>query len=311
MSLDKQCGDLLNSFKEQGVKSFNEMSIEEARLTSMGFVELQGIEEPVGKVIDTLIDSDNIKLSLRVYYPKSKGPHPVLLYFHGGGFIFGNIQLVDKIARCLCNLTGMAVVSVDYRKAPENPYPAALNDAQSSLNWIAAEGSKFDLDSKRIAVIGDSAGGNLATVLTQIARDHKGPHIFHQVLVYPVTDAKGVYSSRKEFGTGYLLETNDMHWFFKNYLGDSFDENNPHISPIKGNLVGLPSATIISAGYDPLRDEVESYAEALKGAGVDVNLIKNPTMIHGFIWMKGVVSHADKVFKMIADDLKSKLKEIS
>jgi acetyl esterase len=102
-----------------------------------------------------------------------------------------------------------------------------------------------------------------------------------------------------------------MHWFFKNYLGDSFDENNPHISPIKGNLVGLPSATIISAGYDPLRDEVESYAEALKGAGVDVNLIKNPTMIHGFIWMKGVVSHADKVFKMIADDLKSKLKEIS
>jgi len=127
MSLDKQCSDLLNSFKEQGVKSFNEMSIEEARLTSMGFVELQGIEEPVGKVIDTLIDSDNIKLPLRVYYPKSKGPHPVLLYFHGGGFIFGNIQLVDKIARCLCNLTGMAVVSVDYRKAPENPYPAALN----------------------------------------------------------------------------------------------------------------------------------------------------------------------------------------
>jgi acetyl esterase len=301
MSLDPQVAGLLEAFKAQGLKSFEQMTVPESRETAMAFVGLEGEPETVADVSNHRVPVAGGENAVRIYKPAGAGPHPMVVYFHGGGFVFGNLDLVDKVARSLCAASGAAVVSVDYRKAPEHPYPTAPEDAYAALVWARENAARLGLDPNRIAVAGDSAGGNLAAVVSQMARDRKGPKIVHQVLVYPVTDAGGSYPSRTENAEGYLLTSAAMDWFFDHYQPQV---DQPYASPIKGDLKGLPPATVITAHFDPLRDEGDAYAQALEKAGVKVTHLPNPTMIHGFFWMKGVIGHTSSVYAKIGEQLK-------
>lgn len=303
MPLDPQVQGLLDAFKAQGLKSFEEMTVPESRETAMAFVGLEGDAEPVAGTSDHQVPVAGASLPARLYLPEGKGPHPLLIYYHGGGFVFGNLELIDKVARSLCNAGRCAVLTVEYRKAPEHRYPTAAEDAYATLLWAREHAASLGLDRQRLAVGGDSAGGNLAAVVSQMARDRQGPTIAHQLLVYPVTDAGGSYASRVENAEGYLLTKKAMDWFFGHYLSDPAQAQQPYCSPIKGKLDGLPPATIITAGYDPLRDEGEAYGAALAKAGVAVTPLRNPTMIHGFFWMKGVLSHTGGVYQQAGAQL--------
>lgn len=283
MSLDPQVQGLLDAFKAQGLKSFEQMTVPEARATAMAFVDLEGDVEPVAEVTEHRVPVRGGEIALRLYRPAGAAAQPVVVYFHGGGFVFGNLDLVDKVARSLSKVSGAAVASVDYRKAPEHPFPTAPEDAYAALGWVREHAGQFGLDAARIAVAGDSAGGNLAAVVSQIARDRQGPKIVHQVLIYPVTDAAGVgYPSRQENAEGYLLTQAAMEWFFGHYLTDPAEAKLPYVSPIRGDLQGLPAATVITAGYDPLRDEGRAYANRLIDAGVKTTYVNYPGTIHGF-----------------------------
>lgn len=305
MSLDPQVQGLLDAFKAQGLKSFEQMTVPESRETAMAFVGLEGDTEPVADVSNHRVPVAGGEIDVRIYRPAGAAPHPMLVYYHGGGFVFGNLDLVDKVARSLCNAAHAAVVSVNYRKAPEHPYPTAPEDAYAALVWARENAVELGLDPARIAVAGDSAGGNLAAVVAHMARDRKGPKIVHQVLIYPVTDAGGDYPSRQENAEGYLLTQGAMDWFFGHYLTQPAQQvQQAYVSPIRGDLQGLPAATVITAGYDPLRDEGDAYAKALAGAGVAVDHVPNPTMIHGFFWMKGVIGHTQGVFDQIGKNLR-------
>jgi len=196
-------------------------------------------------------------------------------------------------------------VSVGYRKAPEYPYPTAPEDCYAATCWVAANAAKLGVDAARLATCGDSAGGNLATVVAMMARDRNGPKIVHQVLVYPVVDAVDETPSYAENGTGYLLTRNAMHWFFGHYFGSTGDRGAAYASPARGNLAGLPSATVITAGFDPLRDEGDAYALALARAGVAVEHLPNPTMIHGFMWLMGAIGHTRGVYDRVGQTLRS------
>lgn len=304
MSLDPQVKGLLEAFKAQGLKSFEEMTVPESRATAMAFVGLQGEEEPVAEVSSHQVPVAGGENTVRLYKPAGSGPLPVILYCHGGGFVFGNLDLVDKVARSLCKASGAAVLSVDYRKAPEHRFPTAPEDAYAALLWLQAHAAGLGLDPARIATAGDSAGGNIATVLTHMARDRQGPKIVHQLLVYPVTDAGGSYASRVENAEGYLLTQAGMDWFFSHYFTQASQKEQVYASPIRGKLEGLPPATVITAGFDPLRDEGDAYADALARAGVAVSHLRNPTMIHGFFWMKGVIGHTSAVYEQVGRELK-------
>ena len=306
MSLDPQVQGLLDAFKAQGLKSFEQMTVPEARATAMAFVDLEGDVEPVAEVTEHRVPVRGGEIALRLYRPAGAAAQPVVVYFHGGGFVFGNLDLVDKVARSLSKVSGAAVASVDYRKAPEHPFPTAPEDAYAALGWVREHAGQFGLDAARIAVAGDSAGGNLAAVVSQIARDRQGPKIVHQVLIYPVTDAAGVgYPSRQENAEGYLLTQAAMEWFFGHYLTDPAEAKLPYVSPIRGDLQGLPAATVITAGYDPLRDEGDAYAAALAKAGSTVDHVRNPSMIHGFFWMRGVIGHTQGVFDRVGRNLRA------
>lgn len=304
MAMDPQVQALLEAFKAQGLKSFEQMTVAEARESAMAFIGLEGDEEPVHAVSNHQVPVDGGEIDVRLYKPTGSAPLPVLVYFHGGGFVIGNLEVVDKVARSLCNAAQCAVVSVGYRKAPEHRYPTAAEDAYDAVVWVHDNAGKLGLDPGRIAVAGDSAGGNLAAVVSQMARDRRGPKLVHQVLVYPVTDGVGSYPSRQENGEGYLLTTAAIDWFFAQYLEQPSQAQHAYVSPMRGELTGLPAATVITAGYDPLRDEGDAYARALAQAGVSVDHMSNPTMIHGFFWMKGVVGHAQGVYDRIGRNLR-------
>lgn len=304
MSLDPQVQGLLDAFAAQGLKSFEQMSVPEARETAMAFIGLQGEPEAVASVSDHRIPVGGAELAVRIHRPAGMAPQPVVLYLHGGGFVFGNLEIVDKVARSLCNAAGAAVVSVDYRKAPEHPFPAAPEDAYAALLWVRDNAVALGLDAHRIAVAGDSAGGNLAAVVAQMARDRAGPALVHQVLVYPTVDAAGSYASRVENAEGYMLTQAAMVWFYGHYLLQPGQAGLPYASPIRGDLNGLPPATVVTAGYDPLRDEGDAYAQALADAGVPVDHVRNPSMIHGFFWMHGVIDHARTVYTQVGCNLR-------
>jgi acetyl esterase len=205
----------------------------------------------------------------------------------------------------LSNVANAAVVSVGYRKAPEDLYPAAPEDCYAATRWVAEKAAELGVDASRMAVAGDSAGGNLAAVVAQMAKEQGGPELVHQLLVYPAVDAGGEYPSRVENGEGYLLTKGAMDWFYGHYLDNPDRAEEPHVSPIRGDLSGLPPATVITAGHDPLRDEGNAYAKALADAGVAVEHLENPTMIHGFFWMLGAIEHTRGVYDQAGRNLRA------
>jgi len=245
-----------------------------------------GEPEPVGRAEDRTLPGPTGEIPVRIYRPEGRGPFPGLLYFHGGGFVFCNLDTHDGTCRALCNRAGCVVVSVDYRLAPEHPYPAAADDCFAATGWLAKHGAELDVDITRLAVAGDSAGGNLAAVVSQMGRDRGGPPLRFQLLVYPVIDCDFGTDSYRENAEGYFLTRESMRWFWGKYLGDSGRGGEPYASPIRAaDLSGLPPGLCITAEYDPLRDEGEHYAARLREAGVACAASRYDGVIHGFVSM--------------------------
>ncbi len=222
--------------------------------------------------------------------PESGGPHPLLVFYHGGGFLYGDLDTHDGVCRILCRHAGAHVLAVDYRLAPEHPFPAAVDDARAALRWAYANAQRLGADSSRVGVGGDSAGGNLAAVVSQLAARDGGPAPVLQLLIYPVTDFTVRRRSRDLFGDGFLLTDAEMKWFEDQYLGaERAKANDPRASPLlAADLSGLAPAFVVTAAFDPLRDEGEAYADALRAAGTPATLRRFPGFIHGFINGAGV-----------------------
>jgi acetyl esterase len=251
-----------------------------------------GRPTPVASVADLEIDGDHgTALSARHYAPpETGGPHPLLVYYHGGGFTYGDLDTHDGVCRILCRHGGAHVIAVDYRLAPEHPFPAAVEDARAALDWGFANATRLGADPTRIGVGGDSAGGNLAAVVSGLAARDGGPAPALQLLIYPVTDMTMRHRSRELFADGFLLTDAEMDWFEDNYLGrERTQAGDPRASPLVAeDLSGLPPAFVVTAAFDPLRDEGEAYAQALQQAGTPVTLRRFPGFIHGFVNAAGV-----------------------
>jgi acetyl esterase len=252
-----------------------------------------GTGEPVAKVEDTTIPGPAGELPVRVYWPTTEPDLPVIAFFHGGGFTIGNCDTHDGTSRAIANRSGAIVLSVDYRLAPEDRFPAALDDCFAAATWLAANAASLGGDGSRLAVAGDSAGGNLAAAVALAARDRGGPAIAFQLLVYPVTDlssGRDRHESQRTNATGYFLTHTQMEWFRRQYLRDEADGENPLASPLVApDLAGLPPAFVVTAEYDPLRDEGEAYAARLREAGVPTTLRRVDGVFHGFFSMIGLV----------------------
>lgn len=261
----------------------------------------------VGNVQDRTIEGPDGPLRLRVYMPKTgAGPHPVLLYMHGGGWVIGDLDTHDRECRTLCNDTPCVVVALDYRLAPEHPYPAAVHDTWAALQWVARNASELGGDPKRLAVGGDSAGGNLAAIAALRARDAGGPALRAQLLVYPsVAGALLIYPSHSENATAPFLPLDSMRYFRGHYLGDVEATQDPEVAPIHAaSHSNLPPALIITAEFDPLRDEGRAYAEKLKEAGVDVRLIEYAGMPHMFFQLSPVLEEGKAALRESAELLR-------
>jgi len=252
-------------------------------------------EEPVGSVENRSIPGPGGSVGIRIYTPleRERGALPVLAFFHGGGFVIGDLDSHDGTCRALANAARCAVVAVDYRLAPEAKFPAAAEDCYAATCWIANNAGALGIDAARIAVGGDSAGGNLAAVTALLARDRRGPSLAHQLLVYPVIDCAFDTVSYLENAEGYFLTREMMRWFWHHYLEKPEDAADPYASPIRAaTLEGVAPATVITAEYDPLRDEGEAYASRLLQAGVPTSLTRYDGVIHGFFGMGNVIEKA-------------------
>jgi len=243
-------------------------------------------------------------IRIRLYRPEGKGPFPLCLYFHGGGWVVGDLESHDHVCRSLARRAGAVVVNVDYRLAPETKFPGPLDDCVSALKWTTEHARELDGDGSRIAVAGDSAGAHLAAGLAIRMRDARGPRIALQLLIYPVTDKNFETESYGEFASGYGLTRTNMQWFWECYLRNAADGVNPWNVPLQADLRGLPPAFVLTAQYDVLRDEGEAYAKRLHEAGVAVRCVRYNGMNHGFIRMAAVYPQADRAITDLATALK-------
>lgn len=311
MALDPQVKALLDSMAENPAPRLIDLPVADGRemyRAMAATLDLQGVA--IGKVEDRSIEGPGGALPLRIYTPVAAGGDalPVLVYFHGGGWVIGDLETHDALCRTLANEAVCKVVAVDYRLAPEHVFPAAVDDCYAALKWVEANGASIGVDATRIAVAGDSAGGNLAAVMSQIAKAEKGPKISFQLLIYPATDTDVDTGSYQANGSGYFLERDGMIWFFDHYIAGA-DRNDTRISPAKAtSFAGLPPAYVVTAGFDPLRDEGRAYAEALKAAGVPTEHVNYDGMIHGFFNLQGVLDVGRDAVKTAAKALKAALK---
>lgn len=265
----------------------------------------QGRRESVARIEDAEIDSGSVRV--RIYDPGVEPSPPVVLYYHGGGMVSGSIETHDGLCRLLAAECEAVVVSVGYRLAPEHPFPAAVEDAYEALRWAARGGGTANWDRRRIAVAGDSAGGNLAAVVAQMARDRGGPQPACQILIYPVTDISGTNTpSYIRFEEGYGLSRREVEWCRARYLPRPADWIDPYASPLlASNLEGLVPAFILAAEFDVLRDDAEAYAEKLREAGSKVTFECCPGVVHGFLSMSRFLPHARRAAESIAGWLKT------
>lgn len=289
-NLDPQIARWLEKIAQRGPLRLNTLPVTEARqLWNRAFDSVKH-GDPVARQVDVRVAD---RFQVRVYTPPGEGPFPALVYYHGGGFILGDLDTHDEWCRYLCLGAVCVVVAVEYRKAPEHPFPAAVEDAYDGLMWAIEQADHHRIDASRVAIGGDSAGGNLAAVVAQLARDREAPPLMYQLLLYPITDFTRMdTSSYQQFGEGYFLERIDMEWFRTAYVPSHADQHNSHASPLlRGDLSGLPPAFVATAEYDPLRDEGESYAKRLLFARVPVTLRRYPGLIHSF----ATLGHIDSV----------------
>ncbi|HWA01951.1 MAG TPA: alpha/beta hydrolase [Rhizomicrobium sp.] len=309
MSLDVNVKALLDQLKAAALPKLWEVGPQAARAAARAGI-FRGGDAPIGRSEDRSIPGPGGEIRVRVYTPVGAGGTllPGMVFFHGGGFVIGDLETHDDLCRCLSNASQCRVVSVDYRLAPEHRFPAAVEDCFAATKYVSAHAGEFGIDSARLTVGGDSAGGNLAAVVAQLAKT-EGPRIGFQLLIYPVTRLGGPDTpSMRENAKGYFLEREGMVWFTRMYCPDAAQRNDPRLSPLLASDVsGLPPAYVVTAGFDPLRDEGKAYADRLAEAGVPVTYVNYPNMIHGFFSMRSVIRKARDAVDVAAAALRAGL----
>jgi acetyl esterase len=315
--LDSATAAFLEGMRAAGGKPLYELPIEEVRTNiRAASAQLAPALAEVARVEDRRITAADGEFGVRVYTPSGAAmARPIVVYFHGGGWAAGDLDTHDATARYYAANAGAVVVSVDYRQPPEHKFPAAVNDAFAAVEWAAAHAGDIGGDSARLAVAGDSAGGNLAAVVCQLAKQRGGPRIVFQVLLYPAVDLRGLaddphYPSRGQFGNGdYFLSRRDMEWFRSLYLSDiARESDDPRVSPIAAaDLSGLPPALIVTAGCDVLRDEGKAYADRLAAAGVPVEYRRYDGTIHAFMSFAGAIPLGLEALSFVASRLRGSL----
>ena len=308
MPLDPQAKALMNQIESANGPKLHTLEPAEARrLTSQMFRVPPERAEKVARVEDRKIPGPGSEIPIRVYTPEGTGPFPVLVFFHGGGWVICGLDSHDGPCRALTNKAGCVTVSVDYRLAPENKFPAGVEDCFAATRWVAEHAKELNADANRLAVGGDSAGGNFSAVVAQLARDAGGPRIAFQLLIYPATEAELDTYSHKTF-TNYFLTRDDIVYFWNHYLRSAADRKDPRVAPaLAKSFKGLPPALIITAEFDPLRDEGESYGEKLRAAGVPVTVTRYEGMIHGFVSMYDVLDKGKLALEESAQALRKAL----
>ncbi|MET9677969.1 alpha/beta hydrolase [Streptomyces sp. NPDC006482] len=307
MPFDPQFQALYDQRAAQGGRPLYSMTLEEARAADLAAIQADaGEPEPVAEVLDTTVPGPDGPLPIRVYRPAAEGPLPVLVYFFGGGWTLGSIETSDAICRSLANAAGCLTIAVGYRLAPEHKFPAAVDDCYAGVLWAAEHVGRYGGDTSRIAVAGDSAGGNLAAAVTLRNRDADGPALVAQLLVYPNTDYLADTDSRRENTDPLLFNDKSVHWYWDNYLATAEDGVHPLASPLRAaDHSGLPPALVITAEYDPLRDEGEQYAERLRESGVAVESVRYPGVTHGFFTMAGALDASRRALARAAGHLRT------
>lgn len=312
MSLDRTTEALLKRMSDMGGPALHELPVEQARIALKGLGDANAIAKTdIYNSFDQNIPGPSGAIPVRTYWPRARAEGerlPLLILYHGGGWMAGDIESHDTIARYLCRRGEVVVVSVDYRLAPENKFPAGVEDCYAALEWVVENAAAIGIDARRIALTGDSAGGNLTIVMSLLARARKGPDIAFQIPVYPCVDcrASADYPSRKKFGNGeYFLSSADFAWINGNYFTAADEEKDFRASPIVAtDLSGLPPALLITAGYDPLCDEGAVFADRLREAGVPVEYHCYAGTIHGFLSFAGVLDAGRDALDLIADRLR-------
>lgn len=307
MSLDPQIAAVLQQFSNMPQPDYSQLDPLQYRQFSDNLMPpLPG--ERLFEVRNLRLAGAEGQLDARLYRPEDREDLPLLVFFHGGGFVIGNLDTHDNLCRSLAGLTGAVVVSVAYRLAPEHRFPAAPHDCYRATCDLVERARELGFDASRLALAGDSAGANLAIAVSRLARIRKGPRIAHQCLFYPAIDARCDSASQHEFAEGYFLTREQMQWFWRQYLQRPEQSDDALASPLLAeDLAGLPSTTLLSAEYDPLRDEGEAFARRLEQAGVQTRLERCEGMIHGFVSMSAFVSRAQAALESAAADLRHAL----
>jgi acetyl esterase len=302
---------LANLVRDESASAYGKLSPQQGRARiRAGAAAVAGPKHSEPTAFDMAIPGSEGMIPARFYEPHEIGleNRPLIVYFHGGGWTIGDLDTCDSVCRFLALNTPATVLSVGYRLAPEHPFPAAVEDAWAAYRWAALDNARLGVDPARIAVAGDSAGGNLAAAVSLRARDEEGPSPAMQALIYPVTDVVGGQLSRDTFAKGFLLARADMDWFERHYLPPDVDRADSRVSVLRAtDLSGLPPAYVATAGFDPLRDEGEAYAARMQEAAVEVTLRRHPGLVHGFANMTAISRTAREAMLELAGALRTGL----
>ncbi|NKQ54685.1 alpha/beta hydrolase [Amycolatopsis sp. K13G38] len=304
MPLDPDVAALIDGLARQGFQSFEKIGVEATRQAVDSFAGLQKPKRGFSHVTDVSYGPDPGQRT-RIYVPPGPGPFPVVFYVHGGGFVAGGLDVVDEPVRALALDAGAVVVSVTYRRAPESRFPAAHDDVFAALRWTAKEISAHDGDPERIAVMGDSAGGNLAAAAVIRARDEGEPPVRGLVLLYPLVNPVADTGSRREFAEGYLIHLEALKWFGGQYVTGPEDVTDPRLALDRNDLSGLPPTLVVTTEFDTLRDEGEAFAEALRAAGVPVTATRVDGLTHALYWASGAVPRSAEIHEAAVSHLRT------
>ena len=306
--LDPQARALLDTLHEQRAPPTYGVAVETAR-DQLEALFSAADPEPVDEIREFDIQGPAGPIPVRVYTPEGgDDPLPVFVTFHGGGWVVGSLDTHDAVCRGIANEAACLVVSVDYRLAPEHPFPAAVEDAYAATEWAAEFAPDIGGDPDRLAIGGDSAGGNLTAAVTLLARDQGGPDLCHQSLIYPAVASPALhhFDSYEENGEGYLLEMANIEWYYERYVPRATDARNEYAAPLLArDLSNLPPATLVTGGFDPLRDEGYAYADRLREAGVSVEHEHFEGMIHGFVSMTDMLDRSRDAIEVVAEGLRN------